>query len=84
MSEQRPESFTVDYRGAPFTFTRLKDGQGYGYRWPPEGAFHWIDTESGARHKLSFDASGRATIVGSIAHEDGFHVIVTEGAMRDA
>lgn len=79
---ERPESFTVTHHGEPFVFTRLKDGQGYGYQYPPGGAMHWIDTESGTRHRLSFDGEGRATIVGSLAH-DGFHVVVENGVMRD-
>lgn len=82
-SQERPESFTVDYHGAPFVFTRTKDKQGYGYQWPIGGENHWIDTESGTRHQLSFDAEGRATVVGSLAHEGGFHVVIMDGVMRD-
>lgn len=81
-SDQRPESFTVDYRGKPWVFTRLPDKQGYGYQLDGEGAYHWIDTESGTRHTLSFDADGRATVVGSIAHP-GLHVVITDGVVHD-
>jgi len=82
---QRPESFAVDYHGQPFVFERLPDGRGYSYHWPlgPGHALHWIDTESGTRHKLSFDADGKASVVGSIAHEGGFHVVIEHGVMRD-
>lgn len=77
----RPATFSVEYHGRPFVFTRI-EGQGYSYHWPVEGAMHWIDTESGTRHALSFDAAGRATIVGSLSHP-GFHVMVENGVMRD-
>jgi hypothetical protein len=80
--EQRPDSFTVEYRGNPWVFTRLKDQQGYGYQLEPNGAYHWIETESGARHALTFDAQGRATIRGSLAHP-GLHVVITDGVAND-
>ena len=82
---QRPASFTVDYRGGQVVFSRLPDGQGYGYQRVEGGPFHWIDTESGTRHKLSFNAEGKATVVGSLGpmNGDGFHTVIENGVMRD-
>lgn len=103
MSDQRPNKFTVRYHGHPITFKRITQEHGdsggegttvgYGYRCPiEEKAPHcWIDTESGTRHKLEFDADGLPTITGSLVHRAtgggcncGWHVIVTKGVAEDA
>lgn len=85
------ESFTVDYHGTPIEFTLLPDRQGYGYACPnrltrhASRAYNWIDTTTGTRHKLSFEASGRATIVGSLlCRQCGWHVVITDGIAKDA
>ena len=88
---QRPAHFTVEYRGRPVVFTRIPEAKseppwtGYGYQRVEGGAFYWIDTESGTKHKLSFDAEGRATVVGSLGSTtgDGWHTVIENGVMRD-
>jgi hypothetical protein len=91
MSEQRPQSFTVDYNGTPLEFTRLPDKNGYYFMCPgtdrhPSRGQVWIDTDSGTKHTLTFDEQGRATIRNSIGcvYNCGFHVWVTDGVARDA
>lgn len=88
MSDQRPQSFTVEYNAGTLTFERLPDGNGYGYRCPlhPDKPFHWIDTESGKMHALTFDEQGRATVKGSLGHASfncSWHVVITDGIARD-
>lgn len=84
MIEQRPHSFVVEYNGLPLVFTKLDDGRGYSYQSPlsPTGRHHWIDTESGTRHKLAFDEQARATITGSLKNGD-WHVVITDGVAKD-
>ena len=51
----------------------------------PNGLVRWIDTESGTRHQLAFDADGEATVTGSLGStdNDGFHTVIEHGVMRD-
>lgn len=81
---QRPSGFTVSYRGGQAVFTLRADGQGYLYT-KSNGLTRWIETASGARHKLSFDEQGRATVIGSLGSDDndGFHTVIENGVMRD-
>lgn len=74
---ERPTEFIVQYNGRPIRFWWINAGEetkGYAFYCPKHnpakaaarGAHNWIDTESGKRHTLTFDAQGRATIRASI------------------
>lgn len=88
-----PSHFTVLYKGESILFAPLWAGEvfkGYSYVHPGTGiskcALNWIDTESGERHAITFDAAGRATIQGSLRCPQcgKWHVIVTNGVAEDA
>ena len=86
MSDQRPPSFTVTYRGESIEFTRIAGGYIYQHPGAPHRGFSWIDTDSGTRHTLSFDEQGRATIRASLLCPQGcgWHVFITDGVATDA
>lgn len=82
-------TFAVEYRGQPIVFVEMP-GQGWRYVCPLAccRAWHWIDTASGTRHRITSAEGAPVTIVGSLAcpcHRGcGWHVIVTDGVARNA
>lgn len=100
MPKDRPESFTARYKGKTIVFRRyMSDHDGaHGYSFEcgagKHGGIIHIDTDSGKRHSLTFDAEGRPTIQASILcrtptkadpkKECGWHVFVEKGVIRDA
>lgn len=91
MVDQRPPSFFVSIKnGGTLIFHALMESghlKGYTYQHPPQPGqgkpcrYNWVDTESGARHKLTFNEQGQATIVGSLKcpQDCGWHVVITDG-----
>lgn len=91
MVNQRPIQFTVITKnGDTITFHALFDKgviTGYGYTHPAlphqtrSCKFNWIDTESGSRHKLTFNEQGQATFAGSLKCPqcEQWHVVITDG-----
>lgn len=86
------DAFTVDYRGEPVVFVRCD--RGWAYKCPAAccSAFHWIETESGTRHKITSTPGAPVTIVGSLGcacKKDTpaacrWHVVITNGIAKDA
>lgn len=81
-------AFIIEYRNRTIEFFRL-DGQGYAYRCPRGccRAWHWIDTETGKRHRITSKPGDPVTIVASLGCPCAsctFHVVVTDGVARDA
>lgn len=82
-------AFTVLYKGQQLHFYELP-GQGYCYKCPAGccSAWHWIETASGSRHKITSPPGTPATIVASLACRCykgcTWHVHITNGVARDA
>jgi hypothetical protein len=83
-------AFSVKYRDGSIDF--FKVDRGFGYRCPAGccRAFHWIDTESGTRHRITSAVGEPVTIVASLgcpctSHgpKCSFHVVITDGVARD-
>lgn len=91
-SDAEPRTFTVDYEGHPVLFTEIV-GTGWRYRCPNAccKSWHWIDTESGTRHKITSAPGAPVTIVGSLwcpcergGQRCTWHVHVTNGLAKNA
>lgn len=85
------DTFTLDYKGQVVEFTRV-DG-GYAHQCPAKccRAFHWIETDSGTRHRITSAPGAPVTIVGSLwcpctpaGTRCAWHVFITDGVARDA
>ena len=87
-AEIREESFTVDYRGDPVVFFAMR-GQGWRYLCPAKccRAWHWIDTASGTRHRITFAADHLTSIHASLKCSCwkgcSWHVMIERGVARD-
>ncbi len=89
MSTSPEESFTVEYQGNPVVFFAMPD-KGWRYLCPLRccNAWHWIDTESGERHRIVSAAKEPISIVASLAcpcyKGCTWHVMITNGIATDA
>lgn len=86
-------AFTVDYRGQSVPFFTV-DGQGFRYQCPAGccRAWHWIETASGKRHRVTSAPGEPVTIVASLGcpckkgspSACTWHVVITDGIAKDA
>lgn len=79
------ETLAVTYRGEPMDFMRIEGGWAYHCPLKCCRAYHWIDTDSGTRHRITSAPGQPVTIVASLqCPHCPWHVFVEKGVARDA
>jgi len=85
------DKFIVQYKDTTIEFSKVEGGWAYKCPHPehPKNsnggqAYNWIDTESGKRHKISFEGD-KATVIGSLGcvHDCPGHFMLENGVLRD-
>lgn len=85
---EHEQSFSADYHGNPVVFFAMP-GQGWRYLCPLKccTAWHWIDTGSGERHRITSAAGQAVTVVASLKcpcyKGCTWHVMIENGVIRD-
>lgn len=83
------ESFSVEYHGNPIVFFAIP-GKGWRYKCPLAccNAWHWIDTASGERHRITSAANEAVSIHASLKcpcyKGCSWHVMIEQGVAREA
>lgn len=87
--KSREESFSVLYRGDPVVFFSMP-GQGWRYQCPLKccTSWHWIETESGQKHRIVSAAKDPISITASLKcpcrKGCTWHVNITNGVAVDS